>query len=158
MGNYRRIFLDGHSYFLTIVTHQRNPILIDNIALLRESFRISKLRYIYTIDAIVILPDHFHMIITPKIVEEYPHIVRTIKQYFSKNCDPKYYTHIEQSASRAKEGYSPIWQKKYFEHTIRNEKDLQEKLVYMYHNPVKHKWVERCDEWKYSSFCNMGGR
>ncbi len=152
MANYKRIFLDGYSYYLTIVTHQRNPILIDNITLLRESFRMSKLRYIYTIDAIVILPDHIHMIITPKFSTEYPHIIRTIKQYFSKKCDPKYYEHLKQSSSRSHEGYRPVWQKKYFEHTIRNDRDLQKKLIYMYHNPVKHQWVDRCDEWKYSSF------
>ena len=55
MANYKRIFLDGYSYYLTIVTHQRNPILIDNIELLRESFKVSKKKYIYTIDAIVVL-------------------------------------------------------------------------------------------------------
>ena len=152
MANYRRIFLDGYSYYLTVVTHQRNPILIENIELLRESFWASRTRYDYTIDAIVILPDHFHMIITPKFAKEYPSIIKTIKQHFSKHCDPEFYADTEQSASRTKEGYRPVWQKKYYEHTIRNEKDLQEKLQYMYHNPVKHGWVEKCDEWRYSSF------
>ena len=152
MANYRRIFLDGYSYYLTIVTHRRNPILIDNIELLRESFRVSKSSYKYTIDAIVVLPDHFHMIITPEIANEYPKIIKTIKQHFTKNCDPKYYVGIDQSPSRTKEGYLPVWQKKYYEHTIRNEKDFQEKSLYMFHNPVKHQWAEKCSGWKYSSF------
>ena len=68
MANYKRLFLAGHSYYFTIVTHRRNPILIDNIEILRESFRESKAYFDYTIDAIVILPDHIHMIITPQNV------------------------------------------------------------------------------------------
>jgi len=58
MANYTRIFLDGYSYFITVVTHQRNPILIANLELLRNAFRESRSKYEYRIDAIVILPDH----------------------------------------------------------------------------------------------------
>ncbi|MBU1668793.1 transposase [bacterium] len=76
--------MDGYSYFLTVVTHQRNPILIENIDLLRESFRVSKTKYSYKIEAIVILPDHFHLIITPDVFTEYPKIIRAIKYHFSK--------------------------------------------------------------------------
>ena len=152
MSNYKRIFLDGYSYYLTVVTHGRNPILIDNIELLRESFAVSKKKYQYCIDAVVILPEHFHVIITPKLSNDYPHIIRTIKQHFSKHCESKYYEHLEQSPSRWKEGYKPIWQKKYYEHTIRNEKDYYEKLNYIYNNPVKHEYVEKIDDWEYSSY------
>ena len=152
MSNYKRIFLDGYSYYLTIVTHNRNPILVDNIALLRESFSVSKMKYKYRIDAIVILPDHIHMIITPEISTDYPKIIRAIKYYFSKNCDEKYYADIEQSNSRAKRGSKPIWQKRFYEHTIRGEKDLANCLHYIYNNPVKHKYVERLEDWKYSSY------
>jgi len=152
MANYKRIFIDGYSYFITIVTHKRNPILIKNIELLRESFRVSKCRYCYTINAIVIMPDHFHMIITPQKSEEYPHIIRTIKQYFSKNCPELYYKHLYQSWSRDKKGYLPVWQKRYYEHTIRDENDMFEKFQYMYHNPVKHGYVDASDQWLYSSF------
>ncbi len=152
MANYKRIFLDGYSYYLTVVTHNRNPILIDNIELLRESFKESKEHYSYAIEAIVILPDHFHLVIKPKIAKEYPHIIRTIKQYFSKHCDKSYYAHIEQSPSRQKEGYTPIWQKKYYEHTIRDTQDHKSILAYMYHNPIKHGLVEKPDLWIYSSF------
>jgi len=152
MANYKRIFMDGYSYFMTVITHERNPILIENIDLLRESFRVSKNKYHYRIDAIVIMPDHFHMIITPKNAEDYPHIIRTIKQYFSKNCPKACYKHLYQSWSRDKKGYLPVWQKRYYEHTIRNEKDMFEKLQYMYHNPVKHHYVDAPEQWLYSSF------
>jgi len=87
MANYKRIFMDGYSYFITVVTHQRNPILIDNIELLRESFRVSKLKYIYSIEAIVILPDHFHMIIKPEVSTDYPKIIRAVKYHFSRHLE-----------------------------------------------------------------------
>ena len=151
MAKYKRIFLDGYSYYLTVVTHQRNPILIDNIELLRESFRESKRQYPYKIEAIVVLPEHFHLIMSPQNAKDYPHIIRTIKQYFSKHCEAKYYEHLEQSVSRHKEGYKPIWQKKYYEHTIRDEKDFDEKMNYIHNNPIKHGYVENIKDWKYSS-------
>lgn len=153
MSNYKRIFLEGYSYYLTIVTHKRNPILVENIELLRKSFRVSKQKYDYTIEAVVVMPDHFHMILIPKNATDYPHIIRTIKQYFSKHCEHKYYAHIEQSMSRHKEGYKPIWQKKYYEHTIRDEKDFDEKLNYIYNNPIKHGYVDKIEDWEYSSYC-----
>ena len=152
MPNYKRIFKDGYSYFLTMTTYGRNPILIENIKLLRESFWVSKQNYAYTIDAIVILPDHIHMVITLTNAKDYPKIIRSIKQYFSKRCDPKYYAHYKQSKSRNTEGYLPVWQKRFFEHTIRNEKDLQMTLEYMVNNPVKHGLVEDKSDWPYSSF------
>ena len=149
MARYKRCFLEGHSVFITVVTHRRNPILIDNIDLLRDSFSLSKSLYRYRIDAIVILPDHFHMIITPEYSKDYPHIVRTIKQHFSKQCPPRYYKHLNQSFSRWKEGYRPVWQKKYYEHTIRNENDLHSAMNYIRNNPVKHGYVEQPEQWAY---------
>ena len=144
--------MNGYSYFITVVTHERNPILIKNIALLRESFFVSKQKYNYTIDAIVILPDHFHVIITPKYPDDYPHIIRTIKQHFSRYCPEIDIAHIHQSWSREKKGYSLVWQKRFYEHTIRNEKDLIEKMQYMHNNPVKHGYIDEVDKWEYSSF------
>lgn len=152
MAKYTRIFLDGYSYYITVVTHRRNPILVDNIALLRQSFAVSKAKYEYTIDAIVILPDHIHMIITPKIATEYPKIIRAVKYHFSTHCDEKYYLHMQQSNSRSKRGSKPIWQKRFYEHAIRGDRDMMEKMAYIRDNPVKHGYVDKLNEWKYSSF------
>jgi len=149
MSHYTRIFLDGYSYYITIVTHARNPILLKNIELLRESFRQSKKQYTYTIDAIVVLPDHLHMIITPQHAAEYPKIIRAIKYHFSTHCPPQEYAHIQQSKSRTKRGLKPIWQKRFYEHTIRNEKDKKEKITYIQNNPVKHKYVTQIDDWEF---------
>ena len=107
MPNYTRVFADSYRYFLTVVTHQRNPILISNIDLLRQSFKFSQEKFDYEIQAIVILPDHFHMIILPKNPTDYPLIISKIKQHFSRHCDPKYYSHLSQSESRERSGYEP---------------------------------------------------
>ena len=152
MPNYTRIFADSHCYFLTVVTHRRNPILIKNIELLRQSFKVSQERYAFEIQAIVILPDHFHMIILPENAHDYPNITSKIKQYFSRHCDPKYYNHLPQSESRIKAGYKPVWQKKYYEHTIRTDDDFKTRFDYIHYNPVRHAYVARTKDWEYSSF------
>ena len=154
MANYKRLFLAGHSYYLTVVTHRREPLLVEHIELLRESFRESKRYYCYEINAIVVLPDHIHMIITPETSTDYPKIVRAIKYNFSTKlvgCDC-YHTDEEQSLSRYRRGLKTIWQKRYYEHTIRDEKDYFRCLEYMQNNPVKHELVDNMKDWKYSSF------
>jgi len=152
--NYRRIHLDGYSYYLTLVTHRRRPLLIEHIDILRRAFALSKTKYHYTIDAIVVLPDHLHMIITPNNAAEYPKIVSHIKRAFvygfkSKLPEQK----IDLSTSQYRRKHSGIWQERYYEHTIRNDKDWQEKMNYICNNPVKHGWVSRADQWVHSS-CN----
>ena len=152
MPNYKRIFLNGYSYFLTVKTYQNNSILIKNIELLRESFTYAKSKYSFKIEAIVILPNHIHMIITPNQAKDYPNIIKTIKTHFSRHCNPKYYQHLFQSQSQIDNGYRPIWQRRYYEHTIRDEKDFNTRMDYIHFNPVKHGLVEKANTWEYSSF------
>jgi len=147
MADYKRLFLEGHSYYITIVTHRRDPILVENIDALRESFRESKKYYRYSIDAIVVLPDHIHMIITPKVTSEYPKIIRAIKYNFST----KVKSDSEQSVARDKKGMNSIWQKRYYEHTIRDEKDYIRCIEYMQKNPIKHGLIENNTKWEYTS-------
>jgi putative transposase len=149
---YKRLFLDGYDYFITVVTYERNPILIENIDLLRESFRYAKSRFVFDIDAIVVLPDHFHTIIRVENAEDYPKIISSVKRYFSKKCHPKFYEHLIQSQSRIDQKYKPVWQKRFYEHTIRNEKEYKRRLDYIHYNPVKHGYVDVVDQWAYSSF------
>lgn len=152
--NYRRIFANGYSYFITMVTQERKPLLIENIELLRNAFRLSKQRHIYKIDAIVILPDHLHMIITPENANEYPKIISHIKRSFVYGLDNDIKNEAKTRLSSAKyrRGNSGIWQERYYEHTIRDEKDWLEKLEYIKTNPVKHHLVENINQWKHSSF------
>jgi len=152
--NYKRVYADGHSYFLTLVTYRRKPNLTTHIDLLRKAFRASKRRYRYTIEAIIVLPDHLHMIITPEYAIEYPNIVRYIKRYFVHGLPDKVRQdaklHLTSSQYRRK--HSGIWQSRYYEYTIRNEKDMQEKMQYIRNNPIKHGHVNDYCEWKYHHF------
>jgi len=154
MSNYKRFYVPNYSYFLTVVTQNREPILIDNIELLRESFRRSKKRYNYKIDAIIVLPDHFHMIITPKVPEEYSAIISFIKRSFVYGLDielkQKFRANL--STSQYRRQHSGVWQRRFYEHTIRDERDLYNHLEYMKNNPLKHGLVENIKDWKYSSF------
>jgi len=154
MANYKRLYLAGHSYFITMVTQRRTPLLIDNIDLLRDSFKRSKQRYRYRIDAIIVLPDHLHMIITPHNPQEYSKIIAHIKRSFVYGLDDRIKNDAKANLSTS--GYrrklSGIWQKRFYEHTIRDEKDWLEKMHYIQHNAVKHAYVGIWEEWEYSSF------
>ena len=151
MSNYKRLYLQNYSYYLTVVTQGRIPILIDNIELLRDSFRRSKRKYDYVIDAIVILPDHIHMIITPKNPKEYSKIIAHIKRSFTYGLDIKIKedSKFNLTASSYRRKLSGIWQKRFYEHTIRDEKDYNNILNYIQTNPIKHGLVNNINDWKY---------
>ena len=152
--NYKRIFLEKYSYYLTLVTYRRQPLLVDNIELLRDAFKRSKRKYRYSINAIVILPDHLHMIITPQIATDYPKIIRAIKRSFVYGLDSRIKAEAKTvlNTQKYKRGHAGIWQERYYEHTIRDEKDMLEKFTYMKNNPIKHGYIENTQEWQYSSF------
>ena len=154
MAKYSRVFKDGYSYFLTVVTENREPILIDNIEILRKSFALSIKKYRYKLDAVVIMPEHFHMIITPKSAEDYPKIVSHIKRAFTYGLDSSIKDRAKESlsASKEKRKYSGVWQKRFFEHTIRNKEDFKLRFDYIHFNPVKHGLVKKVSDWEYSSF------
>ena len=149
--NYRRVFLDGYSYYITMVTYRRKPLLVQFIDELREAFRHSMKKYHYRIDAIVVLPDHLHMIITPKHGTDYPEIIKQIKRSFVYNLpeDIRVKSKIELTASQYRRGEAGIWQSRYYEHTIRNEKDMLEKMQYIQNNPIKHGICKHDETWKY---------
>ena len=153
---YRRIYMDGYSYFLTLVTQGRRPLLVEHIDLLREAFRRSMQRYVYRIEAIVVLPDHLHMIITPRVASEYSHIVRHIKRGFVYGLPKAIRDDAKTALSTAKyrRSHSGIWQERFYEHTIRDEKDWQDKMAYIRDNPVKHGLAETGNAWPYGSFAD----
>ncbi|EKE04691.1 MAG: hypothetical protein ACD_20C00022G0016 [uncultured bacterium] len=154
MPNYRRAFVDNHYIFITTVTYKRNPILVENIKLLRESFKKAKEHYCFDIYAAVILPDHIHLIIQPEVIKSYPKIIAAVKWYFSKHIDSEYINNVKDklSASKLKRQEKGVWQRRYWEHTIRNEEGLNNYLDYIHYNPVKHGYVNNVKDWKHSSF------
>ncbi|MDD3012831.1 MAG: transposase, partial [Candidatus Gastranaerophilales bacterium] len=114
MPNYKRVFADNHYIFITAVTFKRNPILIENIKLLRESFKKTQGKYNYEIFGIVVLPDHFHMILKPDNINEYPKIISLIKWHFAWNIDEKYIMKNQLSKSNIKRKEKGIWQRRYY--------------------------------------------
>jgi len=154
MSNYKRLFLDGHYVFITCVTFKRNPILIDNIEHLRDALKYAKEKYNFEIVAMVVLNNHFHLIINPENIDDYPKSIIELKQYFSKNIEKKYLKKIEKyiTPSMIKRKETGVWQRRYYEHTIRDEKDLNIHLDYIHYNPVKHGLTQNVKDWEFSSF------
>ncbi|EKE02694.1 MAG: hypothetical protein ACD_20C00346G0021 [uncultured bacterium] len=149
MPNYKRAFVENSYIFLTLTTYNRKPILIENIEILRESFRRAKETYNYQIYASVILPDHMHLILLPENIKDYPKIIFAVKYHFSRNLDIQA---KDLSQSKIQKGEKGVWQRRYYEHTIRNEESLHRHLDYIHYNPVKHNHIKSVKDWEYSSF------
>ncbi|MEI8128687.1 MAG: transposase [bacterium] len=154
MPEYRRLKLPHHPVFITIVTFNRNPILIKNIQLLRESFKVAKQKHIFEIFASVVLPDHMHLILNLDDLSDYSSIISLVKSNFSKNIDENELLNIKEqlTASKIKKREKGVWQRRFIEHTIRDKKDLYNHLNYIHYNPVQHGLVKNARDWEYSSF------
>lgn len=154
MTEYRRLYLKNHPVSITIVTFNRNPILIKNIHLLRESFKFAKTRHEFEIFASVILPDHLHLILDTQNDTKYSSIISSVKSYFSRNIDEQEILEVQSklTESKIKKREKGVWQRRFYEHTIRDEKDLHNHLNYIHYNPVKHGYSQNVTDWKYSSF------
>ncbi|NJL38970.1 MAG: transposase [Leptolyngbyaceae cyanobacterium SM1_4_3] len=150
---YRRAKTAGATYFFTVVTYQRQrlfhqPEMVD---LLRSAFRTVKARFPFAIDAIVVLPDHLHCLWTlPEGDADFSKRWRLIKSEFSRHCPDVYKQ--QRSASRLDKGEQAIWQRRFWEHQIRDERDFAQHVDYVHYNPVGHRLVMAPRDWVYSSF------
>ncbi|MFA7658634.1 MAG: transposase [Candidatus Gastranaerophilaceae bacterium] len=151
MPNYKRYYLPNRYVFVTVVTHNRNDILVNNIDLLRQCVKDTKEKFIFDVFAIVILPNHFHMILKPQKIEEFSVITGSIKRRFTKALDVDFKNN-NLSISKIKRKEKGIWQRRFYEHIIRDKKDLYDHLDYIHYNPVKHGYVENVKDWAFSSF------
>lgn len=150
---YRRVFIPGGTYFFTLVTYQRKPIFssIESIDLLRNAFRYTMQHHPFTIVACVILPDHLHFIWSmPNDCSDFSLRWRLIKSYFSHHWYEQ--TNFSDNPSRTLKGEKEIWQRRFWEHLIQDENDLEQHIEYIHNNPVKHGYVNSPDEWRFSSF------
>ena len=153
MTNYRRNFLPGASCFFTVnLADRRLRLLTDHIESLRTAFRETRARHPFAIDAIVVLPDHLHAIWTlPEADADFALRWRLIKSTFSRTLPRG----ERISQSRSEKGERGIWQRRYWEHTLRDENDVARRVDYIHFNPVKHRHVTRVKDWRYSSFHRM---
>jgi putative transposase len=153
MTAYRRNSIPGGSFFFTVNLADRQlRLLTENVEALRSAFRETRQRHPFTIDAMVVLPDHLHAVWTmPEGDRDFATRWRLIKSTFSRSLaagEPV-------SASRAAKRERGIWQRRYWEHTIRDENDLVRHIDYVHINPLKHGFVERVRDWPYSSLHRM---
>jgi putative transposase len=150
---YRRAKTPGATYFFTVVTFRRRKILCepDNVELLRTAFKRMKTRHPFTIDAMVLLPEHLHCIWTlPPGDKAYSMRWNGIKGYFTRHCSDRLKT--ARTASQQLKRAQTIWQPRFWKHQIRDERDYENHCNYIHWNPVKHGWVARVRDWPHSSF------
>jgi putative transposase len=147
MTSYRRNLVRGGTFFFTVnLADRRQQLLTEHIGLLRAAFRYTQARHPFTIDAIVILPDHLHaMWSLPEGDDDFPTRWRLIKAAFSRELPRG----EALSQSRADKGERGIWQQRYWEHTVRDECDFAHHVDYVHFNPVKHGHVDRVSDWPY---------
>jgi putative transposase len=151
---YRRNRQPGATYFFTLVTFERWPILAGTPHVERFRAAVQKVQQKrpFNVEAEVILPDHVHVLWTlPDGDADYIVRVRLLKSFFTKSLSCLGETG-DRSASRAMKGEQAIWQRRYCERTIRDEQDFQSHVDYIHFNPVKHRLAKSAGAWPHSTF------
>ena len=151
MRTYIRSKVPGAVYFFTVNLAERydNPLLVKHVSNLREAFRKTRRTHPFTVEAVVILPDHLHCLWRmPENDFNFSTRWRLIKAHFSRSLP----VGEAISASRGRKGERGIWQRRLWEHTIRDETDFARHMDYIHYNPVKHGHVMAVGEWPHSSF------
>lgn len=142
MSTYKRVYMAGGCYFFTVVTHRRQPVFFTraNINQLYDAFKYTQQRRFFTLNAIVILPDHLHCIWTmPDDDSDFSTRWQMIKTAFSRKV------HRQSGSDK------PVWQPRFWEHLIRDEQDFHKHLDYIHYNPVKHGYVAQPSKWTNST-------
>jgi putative transposase len=149
MVQYRRNFIPGGTYFFTVtLADRRSTALVDHIGMLRSAFHAARGARPFAIDAIVVLPEHLHAVLTlPTNDADFSGRWRRIKGQFSSAL-------IEAGLhlKRRPNGDLALWQRRFWEHTIRDDRDFARHVDYVHFNPVKHGLAQRVRDWPYSSF------
>jgi len=154
MPNYGRDKTPGAYYFFTLVTYKRASIFVAEaiFQLLRISIRQVKLEYPFHLEAIVVLPDHLHLLMAlPEDDDGYSKRIAKMKKYFGDRYLPMNRS-FSLSESGKKRHERAIWQRRFWEHRIRNQSDLEKHIHYIHYNPVKHGHVRSVEDWKWSSY------
>jgi putative transposase len=146
---YRRAMEKGGSYFFTVNLADRSTaLLVQNVDLLRSTILTVRAAHPFEVTAIVVMPEHLHCIWEmPSDDADFSMRWALIKAGFSRGLPRE-----EQiAASRAGKRERGIWQRRYWEHLIRDETDLRRHIDYIHFNPVKHGHVQHAADWRYSS-------
>ena len=158
MPEYRRVYKTAGTFFFTIVTDHRRKLFADseNVARLRAAIRSVKDDWPFEFVAGVILLEHAHFIWTmPDGDCDYSKRIGRIKALFTRSLAGTNWEKLADRSgrrSRQRHGESEVWQRRFWEHTIRDEKDLENHFHYLHFNPVKHGLCDCPHQWKASSF------
>ena len=155
MPNWRRAFVPGGTFFFTVVTDHRAPILGQPLArkLLGQVIRECQIRWPFKIEAIVLLPDHLHSIWSlPSGDAAYSKRWAWIKAQFTKRWLAAGGVEQQITLGRVRDGRRGVWQPKFWEHTIESVEDFERCFDYIHYNPVKHGYVRCPRDWAWSSF------
>ena len=155
MSSYRRYYVKGGTYFFTVVTHGRRQLFRDPFArqTLRNSIQEIRRNRPFQIFAICLLPDHLHTIwLLPPGDDDYSTRWRLIKEHFTKQWLDIGGTEGPRSQSRQSKQERGIWQRRFWEHTVRDDDDLERCVDYLHWNPRKHGLVAKIQDWPWSTF------
>ena len=151
MRTYVRSRVKGGTFFFTVNLAERlgNTLLVDHIDLLRQAFRQTRVERPFAMPGVVVLPEHLHCLwILPPGDDDFPTRWRLIKSRFSRALPQG----ERRSASRLRKNERGIWQRRFWEHLVRDDANFQRCLDYIHYNPVKHGHAQRAMDWPHSSF------
>ena len=155
MPKYRRSRIPGGTYFFTVNLQNRaSRLQTANIDLLRQSYAAVQNEHPFETVAIVILPDHLHCIwkLLPGDAD-YSIRLRLLKDRFTKGLPEG-----RRKPIGRRTGERGVWQRRFWEHLIRDDDDLEKHINYVHANPVKHQHVTEIDDWPYSSWHRFRGK
>ena len=151
MPDYRRAYHPGGTYFFTVNLLERtdNDLLTRHIDVLRDAVRVVRLAHAFEIRSWVVLPDHLHCVIKlPDNDSDFSLRWRLIKTRFSRELPLT----ERRETVRVRRRERGIWQRRFWEHLIRDERDYTAHMDYVHINPVKHGLVKQVSDWPYSTF------
>ena len=155
MRIYIRNYVPGGTYFFTLVTCRRRPLLASHSArcCLRFAFRQARAQWPFEIIAIVLLPDYLHMVMSlPVGNADFSLRVRKVKALFTETYRRSVGSSEAAAFRRAARGERNVWQPRFWEHTVRDEADLKRCVDYVHWNPMKHGLVRRVMDYPWSSY------
>jgi putative transposase len=154
MSEYRRSYVPGGTYFFTLTTLGRRPILIQEPYrnALRQAINEVRKTMPFQIIAWVLLPDHLHAVWKlPESDVNFSLRWSLIKQHVTRECAGRA-RNVPTNKARQRRNEGTIWQRRFWEHTIRDEADFRHHIDYIHYNPVKHGYVTNPADWPYSTF------
>lgn len=147
MPNYRRLYVSGATYFFTAnLRDRRRRLLTEEMAAFRASWVDVCKSHPFETVAAVVLPEHSHFIWRlPAEDADFTTRIRLLKSGFTRRLGAAL-------KRRGRKGERDIWQRRFWEHVIRDDEDLNAHIAYIHWNPVKHGHVNDPDDWPFSTW------